>query len=204
MKPKEYIKKYNLDNSKVFNQNEFIFDITNDFISNIEYLQSVNQLSYDRYKTCIKEIKQKFDGICNKSIVDQIIWDKQWKYFFATVIAPMRENLFKDYLDKQKAAYEERKKRRDQWNNYDTYGSFGGFNGFANFFYNILSRMATTQVPEKEFTILDLPIDSTEDEVKKRYWKLALNNHPDKGGSKERFNEITTAKNKCLAYISKK
>lgn len=43
------------------------------------------------------------------------------------------------------------------------------------------------------YTILGLSRDSSQEEIKKAYRKLALQHHPDKGGDVAKFQEITTA-----------
>ena len=53
------------------------------------------------------------------------------------------------------------------------------------------------------FEILRVPHSEsvTEVEVKKSFKQLVQIHHPDKGGNKERFEEIVEAKNKCIEYI---
>ncbi|CAN0112486.1 unnamed protein product, partial [Discosporangium mesarthrocarpum] len=46
---------------------------------------------------------------------------------------------------------------------------------------------------EELYNILGVSKDATEGEIKKAYRKLALKNHPDKGGDPEQFKEITMA-----------
>ena len=194
MKPKEYVKKYHLDKNAYFAHNDFIADLSNDFFVTIEYLQSVNQLSYNRYKVCVKEIKQKYDIIMGKSIVEKEVWDKLWKYFFATIVAPAREKIFADYLSEQKAAYEKRQRQyQEQWK------SFRAFS-FFDFYASMLSHLLKDKIPIREFQVLDISVDSSKDEIKSRYRILAKESHPDMGGSRKLFEKYTAAKNKCLAY----
>ena len=48
------------------------------------------------------------------------------------------------------------------------------------------------------YEILDLPKDCSEDEIKKKYKKLAFVHHPDRGGNPEEFKKITEAYNFLL------
>jgi len=51
------------------------------------------------------------------------------------------------------------------------------------------------------FSALNLTTESKEEDVKKMYRTLSMTKHPDKGGNKEEFVELTEAKNKCLEYL---
>jgi len=46
---------------------------------------------------------------------------------------------------------------------------------------------------DNPYDILNIPRNSSEEEIKRAYKKLARENHPDKGGSKEKFQEINRA-----------
>ncbi len=46
---------------------------------------------------------------------------------------------------------------------------------------------------QDHYTVLQVPENATEDEIKKAYKKLALTNHPDKGGDEETFKKISNA-----------
>lgn len=52
------------------------------------------------------------------------------------------------------------------------------------------------------FSALNLTIESTEEEIKKMFRLLSMTKHPDKGGNKEDFIELTESKNKCLEYLT--
>ena len=43
------------------------------------------------------------------------------------------------------------------------------------------------------YKLLDVPINATTDEIKKRYHKYARQYHPDKGGDEEQFKQINEA-----------
>lgn len=45
----------------------------------------------------------------------------------------------------------------------------------------------------KLYEVLEIDKNATQDEIKKAYRKLAVQNHPDKGGSEEKFKEISNA-----------
>ena len=53
------------------------------------------------------------------------------------------------------------------------------------------------------FESLGIPANDkvTESDVKEIYRKLSMKHHPDKGGIREKFIEITECKNKCLEYF---
>ena len=53
------------------------------------------------------------------------------------------------------------------------------------------------------FELLRVPHSEkiAEGDVKEAFRKLSMQHHPDKGGSREKFEEIVEAKNKCIEYI---
>lgn len=77
---------------------------------------------------------------------------------------------------------------------------FGGFyqQMFNDFFQNLMQGISK---PLDSFTALGLTDSASVEDVKAAYRKLSFIHHPDKGGSQEKFIEITEARNKCLAYI---
>jgi len=73
-----------------------------------------------------------------------------------------------------------------------------------NFWEHIMEyALSLNAAPSEAFQILELKIESTIDDVKAAYRKLSMVHHPDKGGSQEKFIELTEAKNKCLTYLQK-
>jgi curved DNA-binding protein CbpA len=54
-------------------------------------------------------------------------------------------------------------------------------------------KQASIYKMTRYFDVLGLPQDATAAQIKKTYRKLALKNHPDKGGDKDKFQEITEA-----------
>lgn len=114
------------------------------------------------------------------------------------------------YLEKKKE-YEQLEREREQrkWererkqyqNRQNTYNSFWEQffgNAFNDFMNGLLSKIS---IPTNEFALLGLTNSATVEDVKKQYRTLIMTHHPDKGGSQEKFIEITEAKNKCLTYL---
>jgi DnaJ-domain-containing protein 1 len=54
------------------------------------------------------------------------------------------------------------------------------------------------------FETLGISTSSTEVEIISAFRKLAMENHPDKGGDPSKFIELVTAKNRCLSYIKER
>jgi len=192
MKPIEYVKKYKLSESDNFNHNSFISDLTIDFGSLLEVGNATQ--NFKGYENAVRAIKMKWDGINNKTLGQ--LPDKLWGYFYATVIAKTKEELFSDILNAQrkekaerKSAYEERKKWEDSEN--------------ERFFSWFFGSVKIDNTPIGEFKTLSLESDASEQDIKDRYRTLSKQHHPDKGGSQKVFIEITEAKNKCLAWAKK-
>lgn len=201
MKPKEYLKKYNLESTNFFNHGEFIADFASDFMTTIDLLSQNNQLSYERFKTVVKEIRQKWDGISNKTKGTGLP-DKLWNYFYATVIVKTRDQFFGDMLMKQKAAHEEKQRKWKEYHDPFAYREriFNSF--FANMFHDMMSLLSSIAIPQKAFDLLGLSTDCSVEDVNKAYRLLSLKYHPDKGGDREIFEALTNAKNKCLLYLN--
>ena len=198
MKPLHYVKKYKLNKGTNFNHKEFLSDLTMDFVALLEVGKATENIK--GFENAVRAIRMKFDGISNKTA--GILPEKLWSYFFATVIAKMREELFPDVMaarkaqsDKRKAEYEERKRWREEEESF-----------FDNWFKRALfsSILFGSSVPTEELAVLGLDDSAQEDDIKKAYKKLAMKHHPDKGGKHAKFLEVTEAKNKCLAWASNK
>jgi len=196
MKTKEYVLKYKLNESDKFDHTEFVSDLTIDFLSLLEVGKATSNLK--GFNNAVNAIRMKFDAVNNKT--RGCIPEKLWKYFFATVIVKMRDNLFpkemrliKEQKEKRKRAYE----NRQNWYNQE-------FNFFdESFFYSILADMLKVKKPLEAFEILGLPLEANQEDVKLKYRELCFLYHPDKGGKQEQFIKITEAKNKCLSYLMK-
>lgn len=201
MKPKEYIKKYGLDNQKAqFNHKEFVADLTIDFMSMIEFHQQSNW-NFSKFQNCIKDIRKKYDSISIKTAHPHIN-EKLWKYFYATVVGPVKDKMFGEYLRKERERHQHEKEERDQWRKFND-----GTNFFDDFLDDMFSRFLIVlggynTVPHTDFVVLGITTNSTVEQIKKRYKELAFQHHPDKGGSINAFRKITESKNRCLAYAS--
>jgi len=53
---------------------------------------------------------------------------------------------------------------------------------------------------EKDYQILEIDEDFTDDEVKRQYWTLAKKYHPDNGGDPKKFMRLRKAYEKVLKY----
>lgn len=193
MNTKEYVTKYKLNVSNQFNHNEFVADLTNDFITLLEVGNSTKH--FKGYENAVRAIRMKWDAINNKTV--NCLPDKLWNYFYATVIAKTKEELFPEQVAKQKEIneqkkreWEERKRMREQDD---------GF--FWSFLF--LDSLMRSRVPSDSYAVLGLNTNATSEEVTKKYRELSIKHHPDKGGNKETFIQITEAKNKILAYLQK-
>jgi hypothetical protein len=191
MKPLEYVKKYNLDQGVNFSHNEFISDLTMDFITLLEVGNARSNIK--GYNNAVNAIRMKWDGI-DKKTAGQLP-EKLWNYFFASVIAKLREELFPEEMQRQRQEKEDWKKRKTDWERMEREQDSWIF-GF--FLHSLFSK----QKPISSFQTLGLESDATLDDVKVSYRKLSMLHHPDKGGNRDKFIEITEAKNKCLAFLS--
>jgi len=90
MKTKEYVKKHGLDKNDQFNHKEFVKDFTSDFTDLVNGLN--NESQYIQFVRVIETMKEKWWNI-NKKTVGQLP-DDLWKYFYASVVIPKRDELF--------------------------------------------------------------------------------------------------------------
>lgn len=189
MKPKEYIKKYGTN----FGNPEFINDLTADFLSLLEVGKAKENIK--GFENAVNAVRMKYNGISNK--IPGGLDEKYWKYFFATVVATMREELFPNEMKRRK----EEKKRREEWRQREQYWQNSGFfdNLFSSFIEEEWRRIFFTQI--SSFDILGLTKDSTIDDVNKKYRELVKVHHPDYGGNATEFIKITKAKNQCIDYL---
>lgn len=198
MKPIHYVKKYKLKLGTNFNHKEFINDLTLDFITLLEIGKGREEIS--AFEQAINDIRAKFDGISNKTA--GVLPEKLWNFFFASVIAKMREGLFPEEMARRTKDKEERKRKREERKQERRYENEFWENMFRQSF--LASLFVQQPSPVAELKLLGLNESSSEEDIKASYRTLSKKHHPDKGGSKVKFVEITDAKNKCLAWLSKK
>jgi hypothetical protein len=200
MKPIHYIKKYKLNIGTNFSHNEFIQDLTTDFITLLEVGKTNSgQYVLKGFENTVRAIRMKWEGINNKTSGE--LPEKLWKYFYATVIVKMREELFPDEMARRKEEREERKRDRENYQKWQDQ-EFGFSDYFFNFFHSIFKSQNT--IPSSSFDLLGIGSDSSETDIKQSYRTLAKKHHPDAGGNPKNFMEITEAKNKCLTYLKNK
>lgn len=198
MKPTEYIEKYNLDKSSRFSHSDFIADLTSDFIALLEINKADNNLKgFDNALRCVK---MKFDAI--KAKTGTALNEKLWNFFFATVVAPMRETMCPKDMEVRRRANEAKRLAREAWKK-----SRDAERQWENDFYSdLFSRFfKTEEKPINELILLQLNhvAEITANVVNKAYRELAKTHHPDKGGNQEAFIAITNAKNRCLSWLTR-
>ena len=194
MKTKAYIEKYKLNINDNFQHNEFISDLTFDFITLLEVGKAKENIK--GFDNSVRAIRMKWEAINNKTVGQ--LPEKLWGYFYATVIIKMKEQLFPKVIKAQKEEREERKRRYEERKRMDR-DMFGG-DSFFNFMF--FANLFTERKPTSSFEVLGISQDSTKEDVNSAYRILSMKHHPDKGGNQDKFIEITEAKNKCLAYLN--
>lgn len=203
MKTKEYLDKYNLHkgwNTKI--QNEFISDMTSEFEAQLMLNKAEDNIrGFDNALRCIR---MKWDSISNK--IPYGIPDKLWNYFFATVIAPLREQMCPKEMQRRREIREEKQRRyeeRKKWERDFVEEMYQAYmNSWKNYYKNLLAHIVLASMPIDSFAYLGLAVDATVDDIQKRFRELALKAHPDRGGSQEKFIELTNHRNKCLKWAS--
>lgn len=197
MKTKEYLEKYNLYsgwNTKI--QNEFITDMASELEAQCILNKAEDNIrGFDNALRCIR---MKWDSISKK--IPYGIPEKLWSYFFATVVAPFREEMCQkemkrraDIREQKRKEYEERKRWYDDFIN-DMYKER------INFFKRLLANSFFGSCPKDSFVYMGLETTATEDEVISKFRELALKAHPDRGGSQEAFTNLVFHKNNCLKW----
>jgi len=199
MKTHEYVKKYNLSAGPVFNHNNFIEDLLLDFFSLLEIgKNSDGKINIKGFENTVRAIRQKFDGISNKTPGG--LPEKLWKYFYAAKICGMREQLFPQEMERRRQEKEERYRRQEENRAWENSFGWGAWDNFSSWFFK--SNNIKSAIPVDSFTILGLQSTATTEDVRKSYHELARIHHPDMGGQNGKFLEITEAKNKCMLYLS--
>lgn len=197
MKPKDYIKKYKLDTSSNFDHRQLVADLTFDFTTLIEYHQQYNW-NFSKFNLCVSDIRSKFDAINIKT--GNKLDEKLWKYFYATVVVRSRDAMFGDFLKQQREAREKQRREREEYHRQFALGDDDFFSFFQQLFSEMYRNMLEVPIPHESFSFIQLPHTATENDIKRRYKRLALQYHPDKGGTESQFKKLVEAKNRCLAY----
>ena len=196
MKPKEYIRKYKLEEAERLPPG-FIEEFAGEFLGNISVLNEKGGFNLERFNVCVTQTKQKYDGIKFKSRVPAEAFTKAWNYFYATTVVKARDSFFGDIMRARKEAYEKRKKEREEWNSWERESFFEDMMG------SLWRNLMASQIPMESFGALGIPHTSTASEVKSAFLKLSQTLHPDKGGDHDTFCALVTAKDKCMAYAQR-
>lgn len=193
MTTQEYVKKYSLNVSDKFNHSDFVEDLASDLIALLEINKAKDNIKgFDNALRCVR---MKFDAINNKTVGE--IPEKLWKYFYATVVVKLRDEICPRESERRREEQEQKKKDWEQRKAFrDRQDDFWSWN-----FYSFLFSAKKSVKPLESFSVLGLSDGADENDVKSAYKKLALTHHPDRGGKQEAFVGITEAKNKCLAWL---
>lgn len=195
MKTKEYVEKYELNKNDRFDHKEFTADLINEFFSLLEIGKNKDgEINIKGYENAVKCIRMKWDAINNKTVGQ--LPEKLWKYFYATTIAKMREEMFPEQMQQRAERKKEYEDRKRAYRSYDD--MWDSMN--ARFLLDAIRRM-NLNAKQKAFERLGLVVTATVDDVKSAYRTLSLKHHPDRGGKQEDFISLTEAKNNCLAYF---
>ena len=207
MKPKDYISKFDLSSGwKKEKQKDFLNTLTSEFIAQLEYCKAENNIK--GFDNALKVIRMKWDSISNK--IPYGLPDGLWNYFFATVVAPTRDELCpkemtrrKEKAAERKAEWERRqswkKEREEMWRQMEEEATRSFYERIA-MVYIFLSVC-----PIESFTYFGLSVkDATTEDVMKKYREKAIVLHPDRGGKQEDFVQLVEHKNRCLKWISQK
>lgn len=200
MKTKEYLDKYNLHkgwNTKI--QNEFISDMTSELEAQLMLNKAEDNIR--GFNNALRCLRMKWDSISKK--IPYGIPEGLWNYFFATVVAPFREQMCPREMKRQREIREERQRRYEERKKIEHDFMEEMYQAHMNYWKNLLAHIVLASIPMDSFEYLGLTVDATPDDIQKRFRELALNAHPDRGGSQEKFIELTNHRNRCLKWASR-
>lgn len=201
MKPVEFIEKHGLDRGN-FSHDHFIQDFTFEFMILLEVGKAKENIK--GYDNAVRAIRAKWDAI-NKRVGNKMP-EKLWNYFYATVVAKMREEIFPEEMKQRRKEEERRKRFREEQKRWErSYSREWGFESlFGDFFKEFLGRLLNSHVedPTEHFATLGLDDTANADEVKVAFRKKALEHHPDRGGDRRMFEKCVDAKNRILAFLA--
>lgn len=202
MKPKEFIEKYGLSggwNPK--HQNNFLQDLTSELLVMLEYNKAADNIR--GFDNALRTIRQKWDGISNK--VPNGLPEGMWRYFFATVVVKLREEMCsrevqarKEKSEEKRRAWEARQEARRAWE--QQWDDLFRESMYERLF---LSMFILSDTPTESFAFMGLSTDATEEDIKTKFRELAVKYHPDKGGDKDKFTALLEHKNKCLKWATR-
>lgn len=200
MKTKEYLDKYNLHkgwNTKI--QNEFISDMTSELEAQLMLNKAEDNIR--GFNNALRCLRMKWDSISKK--IPYGIPEGLWNYFFATVVAPLREQMCPREMKRQREIREERQRRYEERKKMEHDFMEEMYQSYMNYWKNLLAHIVLASMPMDSFEYLGLTVDATPDDIQKKFRELALKAHPDRGGSQEKFIELTNHRNRCLKWASR-
>lgn len=200
MKTKEYLDKYNLHkgwNTKI--QNEFISDMTSELEAQLMLNKAEDNIR--GFNNALRCLKMKWDSISKK--IPYGIPEGLWNYFFATVVASLREQMCPREMKRQREIREERQRRYEERKKMEHDFMEEMYQAHMNYWKNLLAHIVLASMPMDSFEYLGLTVDATPDDIQKKFRELALKAHPDRGGSQEKFIELTNHRNRCLKWASR-
>ena len=200
MKTKEYLDKYNLHkgwNTKI--QNEFISDMTSELEAQLMLNKAEDNIR--GFNNALRCLRMKWDSISKK--IPYGIPEGLWNYFFATVVASLREQMCPREMKRQREIHEERQRRYEERKKMEHDFMEEMYQAHMNYWKNLLAHIVLASMPMDSFEYLGLAVDATVDDIQKKFRELALKAHPDRGGSQEKFIELTNHRNRCLKWASR-
>jgi hypothetical protein len=213
MKPKQYVKEFNLGVSAKFDRTKFCQQIMEDFI---DALNTHPKVTVVFFKLELTKIKEKFDNIFRNTAVSFEDSEKFWKYVYAAKIIPIRNLYFKDWKDDvlkyklqndpdferrynaylwakedEKYEQEERKRERFSW---------------EQFYNNLLNKhikFDTTKMHYMQVLGISNETELTKKTIISQYRIMSKIFHPDlsKTETSEDFISITKAKEALLSLV---
>lgn len=197
MKPKEYIGKHHLEDGKPLTE-EFWSDLRMELITLLE--TGAGDRNIKGFNNAVTALKSKWDGIKMKA-GNTYINDKAWGWFYATSIVSMKKELFPSEMKQQEQERIEKKKQWEEQNK--EWDEFHRENAWDRMRMLFMHMMLGAARPDHDFELLGITGEADEDKVKNAYRVLAMQHHPDRGGKREEFERITSAKNRCLAWLNR-
>lgn len=209
MKPKEYIKKFNLQNGWEQSQTDsFLTELTNELAATFELFNKPDDIN--AFNHALDQISDKWNSISKR--IPFGLPDKLWNYFYATQVVLLRKLVCPTFTMQQKEKQDEYKEKQAQreafkrekekeWSDMFKKKERIFYESIFNDFFNLFASGIVNEVPENSFNYFGLQSSATEEDVLERFHEKILKVHPDKGGSKELAVECIENKNKCLSYL---